>query len=242
MEESKSAMTKTKRQQQQERLGLETTVRLQEEFDEEERQRIAIVHEAARSFNVEEWENIQARVEADEEIAARLQAEEQEELTIEEISKLFVELMDKRKKYFSTKRAKERRNKPPTQAQQRTYMSNYIKNMGSYTLKQLRGYSFDEIKTLFETTMRETNTFIPMKTEIRRRVPELVAYSSQAAVTESTEAGGTKRAAEEELGQQSSKKQNPDELSQEKLQQLMIIVPEEGMNIEALQTKYPIID
>ncbi|GKC23466.1 hypothetical protein Tco_1025616 [Tanacetum coccineum] len=33
-----------------------------------------------------------------------------------------------------------------------------------------------------------------------------------------------------------------DELSQEQLQQLMIIVPEEGMNVEALQTKYPIID
>nr|GEW03269.1 hypothetical protein [Tanacetum cinerariifolium] len=56
------------------------------------------------------------------------------------------------------------------------------------------------------------------------------------------EAGGTKRAAEEELGHQSSKKQKLGELSQDELQQLMIIVPEEGMDIEALQTKYPIID
>ncbi|GJZ73670.1 hypothetical protein Tco_0637816, partial [Tanacetum coccineum] len=32
-----------------------------------------------------------------------------------------------------------------------------------------------------------------------------------------------------------------DELSQEQLQQLMIIVPEEGMHVEALQTKFPII-
>nr|GFA27572.1 hypothetical protein [Tanacetum cinerariifolium] len=31
------------------------------------------------------------------------------------------------------------------------------------------------------------------------------------------------------------------ELSQEELQQMMIIVPMQGMNIEALQTKYPII-
>ncbi|GJX04475.1 hypothetical protein Tco_0190391 [Tanacetum coccineum] len=37
-------------------------------------------------------------------------------------------------------------------------------------------------------------------------------------------------------------KPKADELSQEQLQQLMIIVPEEGMNVEALQTKYPIID
>ncbi|GKB31575.1 zinc finger, CCHC-type containing protein, partial [Tanacetum coccineum] len=89
---------------------------------------------------------------------------------------------------------------------------------------------------------KEEQYFVPMETEIRRGVPELVVDSSQAAVTVSTEAGGTKRVAEEELGQQSSKKQKSDELSQEELQQLMIIVLEEGMNIEALQTKYPIID
>ncbi|GKF15759.1 hypothetical protein Tco_0057221, partial [Tanacetum coccineum] len=46
--------------------------------DKEERQRIARVHEAASSFNVEQWEDIQARVKADEELAQRLQAEERE--------------------------------------------------------------------------------------------------------------------------------------------------------------------
>ncbi|GJX03887.1 ribonuclease H-like domain-containing protein [Tanacetum coccineum] len=35
-------------------------------LDEEERQRIARVHEEARSFNIEEWEDIQATIEADE--------------------------------------------------------------------------------------------------------------------------------------------------------------------------------
>ncbi|GKC57492.1 hypothetical protein Tco_1085090 [Tanacetum coccineum] len=122
--------------------------------------------------------------------------------------------------------------------------------MGSHTLQQLRGYTFDEIQTLFETTMRRVNTFVPMETEVDRAVPELVVGSSQAGVDETTEArssqgiktGGTKRAVEEELDQQSYKKQKADELSQEELQQLMIIVPEEGMNVEALQTKYLIID
>ncbi|GJS86465.1 hypothetical protein Tco_0769101 [Tanacetum coccineum] len=114
--------------------------------------------------------------------------------------------------------------------------------MGNYKLQQLKRLSFDEIKDLFETTMRRANTFVPMETEIRRGVPELVADSSQAAITKSTEAGGTKRAVEEELVQQSSKKQKSDKLSQEELQQLMIIVPEQGMTIEALQTKYPIIE
>ncbi|GJZ80703.1 hypothetical protein Tco_0645697 [Tanacetum coccineum] len=52
----------------------------------------------------------------DYELAARLQSQEQEELTIEERSKLFVELMDKRKKHFARLRAEEQRRKPPTKA------------------------------------------------------------------------------------------------------------------------------
>nr|GFA21620.1 hypothetical protein [Tanacetum cinerariifolium]GFB16003.1 hypothetical protein [Tanacetum cinerariifolium] len=61
MEESESDVTKTKRQQEQERLSLEIAVRLQEQFDEEERQRIARVQETSQTFIEEEWENIIAR-------------------------------------------------------------------------------------------------------------------------------------------------------------------------------------
>ncbi|GJT50978.1 hypothetical protein Tco_0977135 [Tanacetum coccineum] len=125
-----------------------------------------------------------------------------------------------------------------TQAQQRTYMSNYIKHMGSHTLQQLKKLSFDEVKELFEITMKRVNTFTLMESD--DKVPKVVARSS-------------KRDAEQELNQESSKRQkigegfepteeSKDELSQEQLQQLMIIVSEERMNVEALQTKYPIID
>ncbi|GJY44553.1 hypothetical protein Tco_0432766 [Tanacetum coccineum] len=48
MEESKPTQTKTKIQQEQERLGFEEAQRLQEQFDEEERQRITSVHEEAK--------------------------------------------------------------------------------------------------------------------------------------------------------------------------------------------------
>ncbi|GKC92585.1 hypothetical protein Tco_1158027, partial [Tanacetum coccineum] len=45
--------------------------------------------------NIAEWDNVQAMIDADYELAARLHAQEQEELTVEEKLKLFVELMDK---------------------------------------------------------------------------------------------------------------------------------------------------
>ncbi|GJT99828.1 hypothetical protein Tco_1110167 [Tanacetum coccineum] len=68
-------------------------------------------------------------MEADFELAQRLQAEEQGEITIEERSRLFIELMNKRKKHFAKLRAEEKRRKPPTKAQKRNLMSTYLKNI-----------------------------------------------------------------------------------------------------------------
>ncbi|GKD61138.1 hypothetical protein Tco_1298647 [Tanacetum coccineum] len=62
--------------------------------EEEERQRIARVHEAASSFNVEEWEDMQARVKVVEELAQRLQGEEKEMYTEAEQARMLVELIN----------------------------------------------------------------------------------------------------------------------------------------------------
>ncbi|GJX30446.1 hypothetical protein Tco_0238525 [Tanacetum coccineum] len=64
-----------------------------------------------------------------------------------------------------------------TQAQQRTYMCNYIKNMRSHTLQQLKKLSFDEIKELFETTMKRVKDFVPMESD--RLVPKILTGSSK---------------------------------------------------------------
>ncbi|GJY76470.1 hypothetical protein Tco_0481586 [Tanacetum coccineum] len=101
--------------------------------------------EEANIALIESWENTQAMMEADRLLAERLQSKEREELTDEEKVKLFMELMEKRRKHFAALRAQEKRNRPPTKAQKRTQMSTYLKHMGGYTYKQLKGKSFDEI-------------------------------------------------------------------------------------------------
>nr|GEV59121.1 hypothetical protein [Tanacetum cinerariifolium] len=70
-----------------------------------------------------EWDNTQAMMDADYELAARLQEEERGELSIKEKSRLFVELMDKRKKHFARHSAKKIRSQTPTKAQKRNQMS-----------------------------------------------------------------------------------------------------------------------
>nr|GEU88857.1 putative ribonuclease H-like domain-containing protein [Tanacetum cinerariifolium] len=56
--------------------------------------------------------------------------EERESLSIKERSRLLAEFVDKRKKMLAAKRAEEKRNKPPTQAQQRTYMRERSSKVG----------------------------------------------------------------------------------------------------------------
>ncbi|GJX28700.1 hypothetical protein Tco_0236779 [Tanacetum coccineum] len=67
-----------------------------------------------------------AKIEADHELAQRLQAQEQEELSDAEKATLFVQLLEKRRKHFAAKRAEEKRNKPPTQAQQRKIITDLV--------------------------------------------------------------------------------------------------------------------
>ncbi|GJY54698.1 hypothetical protein Tco_0446362 [Tanacetum coccineum] len=121
--------------------------------------------------------------------------------------------------------------------------------MGSHTLQQLKRYSFDEIKELFETTMKNVNTFVPMETEDRGRASELAAGSSQETIIDLAEVGSSKRDAEAELNHEGSKKQKINEasgsvqeqpkevekeLSQEDLQHMMMVVPVEEVYIKAL--------
>ncbi|GJT25170.1 hypothetical protein Tco_0895107 [Tanacetum coccineum] len=106
--------------------------------------------------------------EADFELAQRLQVEEQGEITIEERSSLFVELMNKRKKHFAKLRAEEKRRKPPTKAQKRNLMSTYLKNVGGYKYNQLKSKSYDAIQKLFDNEMKRVNTFIPMDSEVMK--------------------------------------------------------------------------
>nr|GEZ25501.1 hypothetical protein [Tanacetum cinerariifolium] len=67
-----------------------------------------------------------AIMDADYKLAVKLQEEERGELSIEEKSKLFVELMNKRKTHFEMLRVKKRRRKPSTKAQKRKQKCTYL--------------------------------------------------------------------------------------------------------------------
>ncbi|GJZ51999.1 hypothetical protein Tco_0606514 [Tanacetum coccineum] len=147
------------------RLDEEISSKLQAEFDEEVRlaRKKAEKEEEA---NIVSWDNVQVMIDADYQMAQQMQAEEQEKLSIKKKSKLFVQLLEAKKKHFAAMRAQEKRNKPPTKAQKRKIMSTYLKNMAGYKHNQVKNKSFDYIQKLFDKVMKRVNTFVDMDKDV----------------------------------------------------------------------------
>ncbi|GJV42967.1 hypothetical protein Tco_1427503 [Tanacetum coccineum] len=80
-----------------------------------------------------------AKIDADHQLAKRLQAQEQEELSIEEKAILFQQLLEKRRNHF---------------------------NMEGYKLNDLKLKDFDSIQEMFDRAFKRVNTFEDFRTEL----------------------------------------------------------------------------
>ncbi|GJW33841.1 hypothetical protein Tco_0053873 [Tanacetum coccineum] len=109
-------------------------------------------------------DTIRAKREANAELTKSLQGES---MTSEDFAKRMVEMINQKKKFYAEQKAKARRSKPMTQAQQRDYMSTFIKNQSSWKLTQLKKLTFDELKTEFEKLVKSIENFVPMETDER---------------------------------------------------------------------------
>ncbi|GJQ95269.1 hypothetical protein Tco_0006408 [Tanacetum coccineum] len=203
---------KPSKKKDQIKLDEEMAKRLAEELEAELEEEEKLAKQREEEANLISWDNTQAMMEADYELAQRLQAEEQGELTIEERSKLFVELMDKRKKHFAKLRAEEIRRKPPTKAQKRNQMCTYLKNMANYKHSQLKNKSFEEIQMLFDNAMKWIDSFVPMDSEV------VEGSKSQAEGKDDAEKAKLKACLK------------------------IVPKDDEAINVESLATKYPIVD
>ncbi|GJV26682.1 hypothetical protein Tco_1383130 [Tanacetum coccineum] len=218
--------------------------------EEEERQK----QEEANISLIESWENTQAMMEADRLLAERLQTREREELTDEEKGKLFMELMEKRRKHFAALRAQEKRNRPPTKAQKRSQMSTYLKHMGGYKHKQLIGKSYDEIQKLFDKEMKKVNTFVAMSLEAQESNEKKVEGSEEKAKSSRKKSLGKKRAVKEQQQEYLKKQRMEDDKETDEVEEVeeddeaelkkhLVIVKDDEITINAipLATKPPMI-
>ncbi|GJV52957.1 hypothetical protein Tco_1448698 [Tanacetum coccineum] len=122
------------------------------------------------------------------------EAQEREELTVKEQSKLLAEFIETRRKYFAVKRDEENINKPPTKTQQRSLICTYLKNMEGYKHKDFKGKSFDAIKKMFDKAYKRVNTFVAIDSKVVESSGKKDESSRKKAKSSGKEAVSKKRA------------------------------------------------
>ncbi|GJX43755.1 hypothetical protein Tco_0260431, partial [Tanacetum coccineum] len=140
--------------------------RIQEEQElyEQQQKRKAKVQEAAQYYTEEDWDTIRAKLEAN---AKLIKSHQGESMTGDDFPKRIVEMINQKKKYYAEHKAKAKRSKPKTQAQQRNYMSTFIKNQITWKLAQLKKLTFEELKTEFEKLVKSIESIVPIRSEER---------------------------------------------------------------------------
>ncbi|GJS28111.1 hypothetical protein Tco_0488731 [Tanacetum coccineum] len=205
VEEDIQATHKTKEQLRQEEAGLEEAIKLQAQLDEEvakqihldkmiakrmaeeealteqQKKRKAQVQFEAQFYTEEDWDTIRAKLEANAELSKDVLGQD---LPEQDFAKRMVDMVNQRKKHFAEERAKAKRNKPMTQSQLRIYMSNYLKNQGTWKLSQLKKLKFEEIKEEFDKLVQQIDTFVPInleatKAKLKRYGEELQTKTSK---------------------------------------------------------------
>ncbi|GJS84569.1 hypothetical protein Tco_0751110 [Tanacetum coccineum] len=133
MEEPEKPTNKKDQIRHDKEVAQRLQAQMQAELEEEDR----LVRQREEEANIVSWDNVQAMIDADYQMAQQMQAGEQEILIV---------------------RAREKRNKPPTKAQKRNTMSTCLKNMDGYKHNQLKNKSFDDIQKLFNKAMKRSSS------------------------------------------------------------------------------------
>ncbi|GKA90146.1 hypothetical protein Tco_0811958 [Tanacetum coccineum] len=134
----------------------------EEALSEQQKKRKDQVQFEAQFYTEEDWDAIRAKLEANAELTKDVLGKD---LPEQDFAKRMVDMVNQRKKHFAEERAKAKRNKPMTQSQLRIYMSNYLKNQGTWKLSQLKKLSFKEIKEEFDKLVQRIDIFVPMNFE-----------------------------------------------------------------------------
>ncbi|GJT40607.1 hypothetical protein Tco_0940472 [Tanacetum coccineum] len=125
----------------------DTDMKIQEDWEAEEEVKKLAEEEAIKTALSNEYDFIQARIEADRLLALRLQDEEREHFTV---------------------------NKPPTRTQLRNQMMTYLKHVINKKHSDLKSKTFEDIQALYEKVKRFDESFTAVgSTEDERRIKEM---------------------------------------------------------------------
>ncbi|GJR43138.1 hypothetical protein Tco_1311241 [Tanacetum coccineum] len=226
---------------------------------EEEKKKLA-EEEGIQATLTNEYDFIQARLNADKILAKKLQEEEREKFTIEQRAKFLHDTIAAQRRFLAQQRSEVIRNKLPTRNQLRNLMMTYLKYVGGYKHTQLNKKKFEEIQVMYEKVKRENERFIPIgfaeDEKLIEKMNKKAAGMDKEEVAKELESNKVKGPMEnirkrsgrrlKMKAPKRSKRQktNSDHKEENQLRSFLKIVPEEEENIdyEVLGTRYPIIN
>ncbi|GJU28934.1 hypothetical protein Tco_1172523 [Tanacetum coccineum] len=126
----------------------EVARKVQEEWEAEEEKKRLAEEEATKVALTNEYDFIQARINADKILAEELQKEEREKFTIEQRAKFLHDTIAAQRKFLAQQRSEAIRNKPPTRNQLRNQMMTYLKHVGGKKHSDLKTKTFEEIQKM----------------------------------------------------------------------------------------------
>ncbi|GJU60633.1 hypothetical protein Tco_1238399 [Tanacetum coccineum] len=144
MKEDESVEKKTKKQLEQERLGHEEAIRLQEQINEEERQRIARDAKIAKQLQ-EEFDRARQK----QEVIA--EADQAHDIDWSDPTVLRYHAVQNRSFY---------------KAEVRKNMCIYLKNQGGYKQSRFKGMKYEDIRPIFERVWDQNQYFVPIDSEL----------------------------------------------------------------------------
>ncbi|GJZ19087.1 hypothetical protein Tco_0555677 [Tanacetum coccineum] len=251
----------------QELAGLEAAQRLQATMDAETQRQIDLdallarrlveqEEEAAKEALATEFDYIQARLNADQIFAEKIQQEEREQYSIEERAKFLHDTIAAQRKFLAEQRNAAIRNKPPTISQLRNQMITYLKHVANKKHAELKSKSFEEIQVLYERYKKQDQTFVAIGSEEDERA--IKRMNEQAAVKEKEqkdesvheevkeEEGAKKRKLGTRRKLKAKRRKYTSSLTREDddLKMCLHIAPDEDkvVDVEILDHQYPIVE
>ncbi|GJY77365.1 hypothetical protein Tco_0482481 [Tanacetum coccineum] len=215
MKEDESVQKKSKKQLEQERHGHEEAIRLQEQINEEDRQRIVRDAEIAKQLQ-EEFD----RARQEQEVVA--EADQAHDIDWSDPNVL---------RYHAV------HNRSFSKAEVRKNMCIYLKNQGGYKLSHFKGMSYKDIRPIFERVWVQNNAFVAKDFEIEKEVMKRLRFDFQ-------QKSSKKRSIEDSDEDNAKKHKLEDDAKKKELRDSIDVVPRDDIAIDAesLATKYLIVD
>nr|GEV67665.1 hypothetical protein [Tanacetum cinerariifolium] len=108
----------------------------------------------------------------------------------------------------------------------------YLKNMAGYKIEHFRGMTYDKVRPIFEREYKKVQTLFNPDKDVEEPKKKRVTDET---LLQETEVSGSEST-------QEVPSNDPKEISEEDVQNMLEIVPLSEYKVEALQVKYPIID